>query len=115
MTKDSLIYKIIFEHQDKIYEIYAKHISEGALMGFIEVEELVFSSAEDQLLVDPSEERLRLEFVGVGRSYIPLHAILRIDEVQKEGTAKIQDGSPVPNIKHFPGKKVLRDKEADDS
>ena len=32
------IYKILFHNQDKIYEVYAKSVSQGALFGFIEIE-----------------------------------------------------------------------------
>ena len=112
MSKQKMIYKIIFEQQDKVYEVYAKHISEGALMGFIEIEELIFSEDDANAIVDPSEERLRLEFAGVKRSYVPLHGILRIDEMPKEGvaTVKITTNNPdsPANIKHFPG--ALNDK-----
>ena len=41
------------------------------------------------MLIDPAEDRLRSYSEGVQRSYIPMHAIVRIDEVEKEGVAKI--------------------------
>ena len=47
--------------------------------GFIEVEELLFGEGS-KLLIDSSEERLKTEFEGVCRTYIPLHAVLRIDD-----------------------------------
>jgi hypothetical protein len=40
-------------------------------------------------VVDPSEEHLKAEFTGVARTYLPMHAIIRIDEVEKEGHGKI--------------------------
>lgn len=86
--EDNTIYRIIFTQENKLYQIYSKYISEETLMGFIEVDELLFNDASTVLL-DASEERLKLEFKGVKRSYIPLHAIYRIDEVTKPGTAKI--------------------------
>ena len=42
-------------------------------------------------LVDPSEEKLKAEFQGVKRSYIPMHAVIRIDEVEDSGPARIRD------------------------
>ena len=60
------------------------------------------------MLIDPSEERLRNEFEGVQRSFIPMHAVVRIDEVEKEGVAKITD-SKGENITPFP-MPVPRDK-----
>lgn len=109
------IYRIIFVQEDKIYEIYARYISEEPLMGFIEVEELLFGETVSSIVVDPSEEKLKAEFSDVSRTYIPMHSILRIDQVQKEGTAKIKssESETKDNIRQFPGKfkQPLRDKE----
>lgn len=40
-------------------------------------------------MIDPSEEKLKIEFEGVSRTFIPMHEIVRIDQVQKRGIAKI--------------------------
>jgi hypothetical protein len=81
-------YKVIFYNNEDIYEIYASHVYPSELYGFIEVEQLLFGE-RSQLLVDPSEERLKNEFTGVKRTYIPMNAVVRIDEVEQEGTPKI--------------------------
>lgn len=83
------LYRVIFVQHDKLYELYAKFLSEESLMGFIEIEELIFNEAKSGLAIDPNEEALSAEFKGVRRCYIPLHTILRIDEVMKEGTARV--------------------------
>jgi len=88
MGKTQHIYRIIFINEGKVYEIYARQIFQGNFYGFVEVEELIFGE-RSSIVVDPAEERLKMEFAGVKRSYIPLHAVIRIDEVEKEGTAKI--------------------------
>jgi hypothetical protein len=88
----SPIYKVIFFNQDKVYEVFARQIFQSDLYGFIEIEEIVFGE-RSQLLVDPSEEKLKAEFDAVTRSYIPMHSIVRIDEVEKEGVAKISKPS----------------------
>ena len=88
MTNKKHIYRVIFFNQNKSYEIYAKHVAEGNLFGFIEIGDLIFGET-DSVVVDPSEEKLRLEFSRVKRFYVPLHAVVRIDEVEKEGIAKI--------------------------
>lgn len=85
------IYRILFYQNDKLYEVYSKYLSEESLMGFIEIEELLFHDTKSGIVVDPTEEKLRAEFKGVKRSYIPMHAILRIDEVIKEGVARIKE------------------------
>jgi hypothetical protein len=82
------IYKIIFTSEGKIFEIYAKQVISGDLYGFVEVQGLLFGE-RTTLVVDPSEEQLKLEFNGVSKTYIPFHTIVRIDEVEKEGPGKI--------------------------
>ena len=96
------LYKIIFHDQGKIYEIYAKSVHQGSMFGFIEVEELVFGE-KTSVVVDPSEESLKTEFSNVTRTYIPMHAIVRIDEVNKRGSAKVtQITENGENIAPFP-------------
>ncbi len=101
------IYKVVFFNQGQVYEIYAKQVSQGALFGFIEVEQLSFGE-RTQVVVDPSEERLKSEFADVKRTYIPMHSIIRIDEVEKEGIGKISDAkgnvTPFPMPVYGPGK-----------
>lgn len=82
------IYKIIFYNNDDIFEIYATHVFASDLYGFVEVEQLLFGE-KSQLLVDPGEERLKSEFSGVSRTFIPMNAVVRIDEVDQTGTPKV--------------------------
>ncbi len=85
---DKLIYKVVFFNQKQVYEIYAKHVYQGDMYGFVIVEDFVFGE-KSAIVLDPSEDKLRSEFNGVKRSFIPMHEIIRIDEVKKQGTAKI--------------------------
>lgn len=96
----SHIFRIVFANQGKVYEIYARKVSHGSLFGFIEVEELVFGE-RSSVVVDPGEERIKSEFAGVKRSYLPLHSVIRIDEVRKQGISKISvlEGG---NVAQFP-------------
>ena len=94
------IYKITFMNQGKVYEIYAQTVSHGGLFGFVEVEKLIFG-ARSSVVVDPSEERIKTEFSGVTRTYLPLHSVLRIDEVEKQGVSKITDAEG-GNVTQFP-------------
>ena len=84
------IYKVLFHSQGQVYEVYAHNIYQSDLYGFVEIEDYIFGN-RSKMLIDPSEDRLRNEFEGVQRSFIPMHAIVRIDEVEKEGVAKISD------------------------
>ena len=96
----SHIFKIMFVNQGKVYEVYARKVGQGRLFGFIEVEELVFGE-RSTVVLDPGEERIKSEFAGVKRTMLPMHSILRIDEVKKQGQAKISalEGS---NVAPFP-------------
>ena len=82
------IYKVVFVQLGEVYEIYAEAIYQSDMYGFIEVEEYLFDQ-NSKIVVDTSEEKLKNEFKGVQRSYIPVSCIMRIDEVDKKGTAKI--------------------------
>jgi hypothetical protein len=86
------IYRIHFLHAGEVYEIYASSVAQSALLGFIEIEELLFGE-RSKLLIDSSEERLKTEFDGVQRTFIPLHAVLRIDEVEKAGRGRITESA----------------------
>ncbi|GIK33742.1 MAG: hypothetical protein BroJett010_03010 [Gammaproteobacteria bacterium] len=94
------LYRISFVNQGKVYEIYARSVTQGGLFGFIEVEKLVFGE-RSTVVLDPAEERIKSEFSGVRRSYIPMHSVLRIDEVEKEGVSKITRAEG-GNVAQFP-------------
>ncbi len=82
------IYKIVFFNRDQIYEVYAKSVYQGDMYGFVIIEDFVFGE-KSSIVVDPGEDKLRAEFDGVKRSFIPMHEIVRIDQVERRGTAKI--------------------------
>lgn len=95
------VYRIAFFNQGKVYEIYARRVHQGELYGFVEIEDILFGEGSS-VLVDPAEERLQSEFKGVQRCMVPIHAVVRIDEVAKEGQAKIHDVGKGSNITPFP-------------
>lgn len=95
------VFRITFLNQGKVYEIYAKRIQQGELYGFVEVQDLLFEQSS-KVLVDPSTERLKTEFEGVSRTIVPIHSVIRIDEVEKEGQGKIHEIGDKTNITPFP-------------
>jgi hypothetical protein len=109
-TKKKRIYKVLFHNEGRVYEIYAQGISHGSLFGFVEVEGLLFGE-RSTVLVDPSEEKLKSEFAGVERTFIPLQAVVRIDEVEKRGASSIHPivdtgkVTPLPTPLYTPAKK----------
>ncbi len=84
------MYRVIFVNQNQLFELYARQVVQSDMFGFIEVEEFVFGS-RTQVVVDPGEEKLKNTFADVRRSFIPMQAVVRIDEVEKEGVSKISD------------------------
>lgn len=86
--KDSKIFRISFYNQGNIYELHAREVRQSNMYAFIEIEDIIFGE-RSSVVVDPSEEKLKSEFAGVKRTYIPMQAIIRIDEVEREGTNKI--------------------------
>lgn len=104
----SHIFKVQFVREGKIWEVYARKVAHGDLFGFIEVEDFVFGE-RSSVVVDPSEEKVKAEFATVRRTWLPLHAVLRIDEVRKGGASKIsayEGGNvspfPVPMVPGIP-------------
>ena len=95
------LYKITFLNQGQVYEVYAKRVGQGGLLGFIEVEGLVFGQ-KTRVVVDPTEERLQREFEGVKRCYLPMHSVIRVDEVERKGPSRITDAAKGGNGAMFP-------------
>jgi hypothetical protein len=95
------IFKIMFVNQGKVYEIYARKVAQGRLFGFIEVEELVFGQ-RSTVVLDPGEETIKSEFAGVRCTMLPMHSVLRIDEVKKEGISKVSALEGGSNVAQFP-------------
>jgi hypothetical protein len=106
------IFRVAFINQGKLYEIYARRVQQGDLLGFVQIEDLLFEDASS-VLVDPSTERLKAEFKGVSRTVVPIHAIVRIDEVEKQGQGKIRDLSDKSNITPFPTQLYTPSRDSD--
>lgn len=86
--KPKPLFRILFHNQGAVYELYARKVVQSDLYAFVTVEQILFGERSN-VLVDPSEERLKAEFAGVDRTHIPLGAVIRVDEVRHEGANKI--------------------------
>ncbi|QOC24023.1 DUF1820 family protein [Wenzhouxiangella sp. AB-CW3] len=85
------MYKVSFLNQGKVYELFARKVSGSDLSyGFIEVSELVFED-DSGMVIDPTEERLREEFADVEVLHVPMHSVIRVEQVKKRGTCVIRD------------------------
>lgn len=90
MSKAKPLYRVVYVHRDKVYDLYVENVYNADLWGFVVLEGFVFGS-NTELVIDPSEEKLRQQFEGVKRSFVPMQAVIQIDEVEKRGTARISD------------------------
>jgi len=100
--KEKRIYRICFYNQGNIYELHAHSVQQSSMYAFVEIEGIIFGE-RSSVVVDPSEERLKSEFQGVKRTYIPLQSVIRIDEVEREGSNKIiEGGAAAGTVMPFP-------------
>jgi hypothetical protein len=96
------IFRVTFHNQGKVYQLHARQVGQAELYGFVEVRDLLFDE-HTSVVIDPAEERLKDEFDGVQRLMLPLHAIVRVEEVEGRGQNKILDiDGSISNITPFP-------------
>ena len=94
-------FRVSFLSQGRIYELYVRSVSQGELFGFVQLEGLLFGE-KTQVVVDPGEESLKNEFRGVERCLVPLHAVLRIDEVVGDGVSRVTPAEGSAAVTPFP-------------
>ena len=96
------VFRVVFHNQGQVYELHARDVSHAEMYGFVEIADIIFGE-RSALLVDPSEEKLKSEFAGVSRTFVPVHSVIRVDEVEKEGANKIVSvGEGGGNVAPFP-------------
>jgi hypothetical protein len=101
MSKVQPIYKVQFVNSGQRYEVYVRELQSSQVFGFVEIADFVWDN-HTELVLDPSHEKLKDEFAKVKRTYIPMHNILRIDQVEKQGSAKISQLSDKVTALHSP-------------
>ena len=95
------LFRIAFLNQGKVYELFCTGVCTSGLMGFIEVSGLELGD-KDSLVVDPTEEKMRDEFDGVEILHLPMHSVLRVEQVKKKGPATIRDRESGEKVTPFP-------------
>ena len=73
-------------------QLYARGVSSSALWGFTEISDLVWDT-NDNLVIDPTEERLRDEFGNTRVLHLPMHSVVRVEEVERKGQLVIRDST----------------------
>ena len=101
MRAANKLYKVTFLSQGRTLELYARHVAASALWGFTEVGDLVFEQGGN-VVVDPTEERLREEFRDTRVLHLPMQSIVRIEEVDKRGPLSIRDAGNGEKIVPLP-------------
>lgn len=100
------IYRITYHSNGQVVELYARNVYQGGMFGFVEVEELLLDEPQSELLIDPEVERLQSEFAGVEITFIPLHSIIRIDQMRTAGRTKVSQSEAAQghaNVSYLPG------------
>ena len=94
-------YRVAFLNQGKVYELFCTGANTSHLLGFVEFTGLQFEH-KDSLVVDPTEEKMRDEFEGVEVLHLPMHSVLRVEQVLKKGQSVIRDRESGEKIMPFP-------------
>jgi hypothetical protein len=100
-TSKEKLFRIAFLNHGKVYELYCSEVCTSGLLGFVEVSGLEFGE-KDSLVVDPTEEKVRDEFEGVEILHLPMHSVLRVEQVKQKGTAVIRDRESGEKVTPFP-------------
>jgi len=95
------LFRIAFLNHGKVYELFCTGVCTSGLWGFVEVSGLEFGE-KNALVVDPTEERMRDEFDGVEVLHLPMHSVLRVEQVKKKGQAVIRDRKSGEKVTPFP-------------
>ena len=96
-----VLYKVTFLNAGKIYELYARRVGASSLWGFTEVADLVFD-ANEGVVVDPTEERLRDEFADTRVLHLPMQSVIRVEEVDRKRQLSIRDAGSGERVVTFP-------------
>lgn len=96
--REKTYYKITFSNEEELYQVCARELSSSDLYGLIEIGDFIFPT--NRLVYNPGEERLKREFEGIKRTWIPYHSIVRIDEIQesRESESKIIPLKSLPRV-----------------
>ena len=99
-NKDKM-FRIAFLNHGKVYELFCTSVCSSDLLGFVEVCGLIFDE-KSSLVIDPTEEKMRDEFDGVEVLHLPMHSVLRVEQVKKKGQAVIRDRESGEKVTPFP-------------
>jgi len=103
------LFRVAFLNHGKVYELFCTGVCSSGLLGFIEVSGLQLEE-KDSLVVDPTEEKMRDEFEGVEVLHLPMHSVLRVEQVKNKGPAVIRDRESGEKVTPFPAQPGSRNR-----
>lgn len=95
------LYRVAFLNHGKVYELYCTGVTSSGLWGFVEISGMVFDDS-DTMVIDPTEDKMRAEFEDVDVLHVPMHGVLRVEEVKNKGQAVIRDRESGEKVTPFP-------------
>ncbi len=87
-SREKTYYIVSFTNENELDQVCARKVAASDLYGLIEIGDFLFP--ENKLVYNPGEERIKREFSGIKRTWIPYHAIVRIDEVPDSRESEIK-------------------------
>lgn len=82
IEKTDKYYRVQFyDSKKEIMTFFAKRVNPSSFLGLIEVSEILFMDSE--IIINPDDEKVRKEFSGVSKTFLPLNTIVRIDEIDQ--------------------------------
>ena len=91
-TRDKSYYRVTFSNEssseNELYQVCARQVSASDLYGLLEISDFIFP--DSKIVYNAGEERIKREFENVKRTWIPYHAIIRIDEVPDTTDSEIK-------------------------
>lgn len=95
------MFKVTFHNHGKVYELFCERVEGSHLnYGFIALSKLSF--VEGAVVIDPIEERMRDEFSDVEVLHLPMHAVIRVEQVKQRGASVIRDRESGEKVTPFP-------------
>ncbi len=95
MAAKKKLYRVRFHNDGRVFEVFCRRVIPGELFGFVEIGDFAWGR-KSEVIIDPTEQELRNEFADVTAAQIPMHAIIRVDEVERAGLSKVVSVAVAP-------------------
>lgn len=95
------LFRVAFLNHGKVWELYCRGVVSSGLWGFVELSGIEFDT-HDAVVIDPVEDKMRDELGDVEVLHLPMHSVLRVEEVRTKGQSVIRDRESGEKITPFP-------------